>query len=962
MKRKKSALGAAGPLSRSEEPLTVVCIGASAGGLEPLSRLFRRLPPDLGLAYVVILHLQPDHESNLRDILQRSTQMPVIPAKNGAALQANRVYVIVPNVKLTLERGRLVVSPRDPGVAMPIDNFLRSLARDRRRRAIAVILSGSGSDGAVGVRAIKGEGGVVFAQDAESAGHPGMPQSAIATEAVDFTLPPEDIAIDLARVARHPFLAVGSRESHPALGDEESLRHIFAIVRRATGVDFSLYKSTTVGRRLLRRLVLHKIDTLKSYAELLERDPNEVQAFCEETLIHVTHFFREPETFEALQKRVLPRLIKGNPRDPSLRVWVPGCSTGEEAYSLAICLLDALGDRVNLRRPQIFATDVSEATIDRARLGVYPEGIRDDVPPRLLRRYFTKTDNGYQVSKTVRDMCIFAKQNLAKDPPFANLDLISCRNVLIYLEPALQRRILGIFHYGLKPAGVLVLGVAETVGDYSSMFIPIDKKGHVYFKKSGSMGRRLALRTDVFDIPGLPEKPKRAAKSTGWPESDVQKTADRLMLARFAPAGVIVNSDLEILHFRGPVHRFLKPATGKASLNLMKMLPEEWHVVVRSLIDRARKSGEAIRQDGIPSREIGQSLALEIIPVPGPPAEPRCFLLLFEVEPGPSVRPARGKTRRAARPPDEKLRAELESTKDYLQAIVEDHEASNEELKAANEEIISSNEELQSTNEELETAKEELQAANEELSTLNEELRTRNAELSMSNNDLVNLLVSVNLPIVMLGNDLRIRHFTPMAEKVMNLIPGDIGRPIGDIKPRVNVRDLEQRIADVIESVTTSEEEVRDNEGRSYSLRIRPYKTIDNKIDGAVLLLIDIEEIKKAALNLRENALFAEAVLDMIDEAVVVLDTKLTVRSANAAFRRRFESASGLAGRSLLEVAGGRLDLPPLRRALKNLAEKGEPFSELSLTIGGARMAASGRRQPVEGRPALIVTLAFPGV
>jgi two-component system CheB/CheR fusion protein len=945
------------PAGKSD-PLTVVGIGASAGGLEALTRLFRRLRPDLGLAYVAVVHLSPDHSSDYPEILQRAASMPVRPAVDGEALAADHIYVITPNTVLTVANGMMHVEPRAAGPALPIDALFRSIAADQDRRSIAIVLSGAGHDGTEGTKAIKDAGGLVFAQDPATCSHSSMPQSAIDVGSVDFILQPEDISVELERVARHPYLVQVPRTMAPLLRDEESIRRVFAIVRAATGIDFSFYKPTTVGRRLLRRLVLRKVESLSDYIKLLESDPREVQDFAEETLIHVTHFFREPKTFEALRGRILPRILKTLPKDAPLRVWVPGCSTGEEAYSLAICLLDAFGDRANVRRIQIFATDVSEAAITRARLGTYPEGISKDVPPRLLRRFFAKTQRGYQVAKSVRDACIFARQDLTKDPPFANLDLISCRNVLIYLEPPMQRRIMPIFHYALKPTGALMLGSAETIGEFQSLFSVADKNSRIYLKKAAATPPRFDFaRTASLETLEMTSKPKNA-RPAGWPETDVQKAAERALLDRFAPAGVLVNSELDILTFRGAVHRFLKPSSGKASLNLLKMLPTEWHVPLHALLKRAKKTGEPARQDPMTLHDGKGEVVLDVIPIQGPAAGQRCYMILFErlkKTAGPAVRAPRAGGRS-----DEKLRKELSSTKEYLQAIIEEHEAANEELKAANEEIISSNEELQSTNEELETAKEELQAANEELSTLNEELQTRNSDLGQANNDLVNLLASVHLPIVMLGNDLRIRRFTPLAEKVMNLIPGDIGRPIGDIKPNFEIPNLERLIEGVIETVTTTEVEVRDHEGRWYSLRIRPYKTTENRIEGAVLVLIDTAAIKKAALDLRENTFFSEAVLDMVQEPIVVLDSDFMILSVNPAFKRAFDLGKSPLGRLLFEVAGGRLDLPDLRAALRELAEHGHPFASLELSGSGMHSVASGRRLAEQGQPmSILLTLAF---
>lgn len=953
------------PRSRSTRPVpapapTVVGIGASAGGLEALTRFFRELPPDLGFAYVVIVHLSPQHKSNLADILQRGIEMRVAAAEDGAAVEPDHVYVIPPNVEMTLSQGRLALRPREtaPARVMPVDRFLGSLAAEGQARPIAVILSGSGRDGTEGIKAVKAAGGLVFVQSSASSGQRGMPESAGQTGMADFTLPPEKIASELVRLARHPYISTKSRAPHPALRDKPSLRRIFDVVHERTGIDFTLYKPSTVGRRLMRRLAVHRLESLDQYAALIAKEPKEAEALAEEALIHVTRFFREPEAFEALTRRALPRILKGGAGDAPIRVWAPGCSTGEEAYSLAIALLDALGDRANERKLQLFATDVSAAALEKARAARYPESIRDDVPARLLRRYFTRTDGGYQVAKPVRDACVFAKQDLTKDPPFANLDLISCRNVLIYLESAQQRRILPLFHYALKPSGALLLGAAETVGEFRSLFQPANGATRLYFKRADAPRQRVEFGPRAPSRKAAPPEGTGSRAADRGTRSGLQDSAERLLLSRFAPPGVIVNAELDILYFRGEVQQFLKPAAGKASLNLLKMLPEAWRPELHALLLRARR-GRAPARHAMPAQgRSGTAVSVEVVPLRDGDAAERSFLVLFEQEKPPKA--GLGASRRGTGTGSvEKLRRELAATKEYLQATVEEHEAANEELKAANEEIISSNEELQSTNEELETAKEELQAANEELSTLNEELQSRNNDLNVLNNDLVNLLASVHLPIVMLGSDLRVRRFTPMAEKVMNLIPSDVGRPIGDLRPKLELPDLEALVSEVVESVNTRELEVRDLDGRWYSLRVRPYRTVDNKIDGAVLVLVDIDLVKKASLALREHMLFAETVLDMVAEGVTVLDRELRVRSVNPAFARILELSSSPVGRPLLELSGRRLDSPELRRALAELVERGQAFSGLELEAGGARLRLGGRRLLEEGQPlSVLLTLS----
>lgn len=605
-------------------------------------------------------------------------------------------------------------------------------------------------------------------------------------------------------------------------------------------------------------MVLHKLDKLDHYIRYLEENPKETKALYQDLVINVTSFFRDPEVFDALKEEIFPSILAGKSADAPLRIWIPGCSTGEEVYSLAISVLEAMGDKTASVPIQLFGTDISEMAVDKARAGIYPDNIEADVSPERLRRFFTKSDSGYQVSKPIRDLCIFARQNVVKDPPFSNLDLISCRNVLIYFGPELQKKVLPMFHYALNPNGFLLLGNSESIGAFADLFALAHKRHKIYSKKSVSP--RLILDLARGDY-GLDRPGGVAALPEGLPKNfDPQREADRLLLDRYSPPGVLVNSDMNILQFRGRTGYFLEPAPGGASFNLLRMAREGLMIPLRTALHEATESGRAARKEDVLFKGNGDSYRanLEVIPIAGPQmAVEKFFLVLFQelrsatdlvIRPeaansGPVARPA-GEAEREDEV--ERLRQELAATKEYLQSVIESQEAFNEELRSANEEILSSNEELQSTNEELETAKEELQSANEELTTLNEELQTRNEELAKVNDDLTNLLNSINIAIVMLDNDLRVRRFTPSAEKLFSLIPTDIGRPFSDINPRISVPDLVPYIRDVVDTLGTKEVEVRDGSGRWYNLRVRPYKALDNKIDGAVLALVDINALKQA--------------------------------------------------------------------------------------------------------------------
>ncbi|HEY2969178.1 MAG TPA: chemotaxis protein CheB [Casimicrobiaceae bacterium] len=877
----------------------VVGIGASAGGLEAASQLLAHLPDDTGMAFVFIQHLDPKHESNLERILAKATPIPVQEATHGLAVQPNHVYLIPRNTTMTIAGGLLQLKPRGEGRGphLPVDAFFKSLAADRQTAAIGVILSGTGSDGTLGVEDIKAAGGITFAQDEESAKYAGMPQSAVRSGCIDVVLPPEAIARELARVGQHPYVTAATVAADAMLPvtEEASFRNILKLLRASFGVDFSGYRDTTIRRRIMRRMVLHIKEDLADYARHLEKDGSELEALYQDILINVTSFFREPETFEALKKRVFPEILKNKPADAPIRIWVPGCSTGQEAYSLAMALLEFLDDASVKPAINVFATDLSDTfSLQKARDGIYPENIEAEVTPERLQRFFTRQDSKYRVNKAIREMCLFAKQNVAADPPFSRVDLISCRNLLIYLAPPLQKRVIPTFHYALNPNGFLLLGASETIGSFSDLFAPVDREHRIYCKKTSATRAYPHFAADAARVGQLPRNKEPGAAPVDW-----QREADRAVLGRYAPPGVLVNDNLDVLQFRGETDAYLKPAVGEASFNVLKMAREGLLFELRSAIAECRMRNAEARRADIRIRGDARGVRkidLRVVPVKAPGNNEQCFLILFEdatlassklrLEPGESRstaapsrrgrvlgwfrrRPAAGSAGDSSSPEEQDskaLRQELASTREYLQSVIEEQDASNEELKSANEEILSSNEELQSTNEELETAKEELQSVNEELTTINEQLQNRNTELSRLNDDVSNLLASANVPMVAVSGDLRIRRFTPSAAKLLNVLPADIGRPIGNLRPAIDIPDLEALIAEVVDTVQVREREVRDREGRHHLLRIHPFRTADNRIDGAVVVLLDIEELTLQAARLRQKA----ALIDLSSDAIIV--------------------------------------------------------------------------------------------
>jgi two-component system CheB/CheR fusion protein len=824
------------------------------------------------MAFVLIGHLDPKHVSLLTELLSKSTRMPVREISDKMRIEPNHVYVIPPNANVSISDGSLLLEPRSVPY-MPIDRFLRSLAEDQGNKAIGVILSGTASDGTLGLKAIKAEGGITFAQDERTAKYDGMPRSAIQAGCVDFVLPPESIAQELARLCRHPYVApTPNVEGLP--DSEQQFGPIFNMLRNATGVDFAYYKHATIRRRILRRMALHKMERIEQYIEHLRKTPGELNSLFQDILINVTSFFREPITFDTLKEKVLPLLLQNRPPDDPLRVWVPGCATGEEAYSMAICLIEYLRENDLDNLIQVFGTDLSDTSLEKARAGLYPESIAADVSAERLRRFFYKVNGSYQISRPVRDMCIFARQNLTKDPPFSKLDLITCRNVLIYLGPVLQAKVLRYFHYGLKSAGFLVLGQSESVGSSTDLFGAIGGKEKIYSKKIVPHGMSLDVGTFEEKRSGV-----EIHRVQDWVSgSDLQKKVDQIILAKHSPPGVVIDEELKVLQFRGHTAPFLEHSSGQPSLSLLKMTRGGLGIEIRKLIQKVKKSGAPTVGEPIQIASNGgtRHVVLAVIPIKGPQPGAMAFLVLFEpyTDEKSSRRPTseKGKERNGVNRIDE-LEQELASTKQYLQTVIEEQEASREELQSAHEEVQSSNEELQSTNEELLTSKEELQSTNEELNTVNEEMQGRNSELTQSNNDLNNLLSSVNIPIVMLGNDLRVRRFTPQAERVLNLLPTDVGRKVTDFRIKINIPDLEPLFLDVIENLHTKEREVQDEDGRTYLMSIRPYRTGDNKIDGAVMTLFDITERKHAELRHRRMFEAAKDGIAIIEGATgIVLD------------------------------------------------------------------------------------------
>jgi two-component system, chemotaxis family, CheB/CheR fusion protein len=908
-----------------DESFPVVGIGASAGGLEAFAALLSALPSDTGMAFVVVSHLDPTHVSALPEILARATTMPTVEAVNDQPVQPDHVYVMPPGKDMTIDEGRLQLQPR-PSHALhrPVDLFFRSLADDRRHQAIGVILSGTASDGTLGTRAIKGASGITFAQD-DSAQQSGMPESAVADGCVDFVLPPAAIAAELVRISRLP-----RAESPSSLTvDEEDacLADVLNVVRNETGVDFTHYKAPTLRRRILRRMILEKQDSLRGYAQLLHDRPSEAHALHDDLLIGVTSFFRDPESFDALAQKAFPALLERRRASEPIRVWVLGCSTGEEAYSLAMALTEFL-DAARVDVPlQVFASDVNARGIELARAAVYGGDIVQDVSPERLRRFFVPSDDGqYRIAKRIRDVCIFSRHNVLIDPPFSRIDLVSCRNLLIYLEPVLQHDVVRNLHYALTPEGLLWLGNADAVGSQQDLFDPVDAAHKIFRRRAGTvshptLGRGL-VRWHATAPPAERHDVVRAV--------DVLKESDRVLLSRFAPAGILVSPGFEVLQYRGHVAPYIAPAAGKPSTNLMQVLDRRLQVAVRAALARSGEGDGTISEEQVRLAGDGgveRQVSIQVVQVG---AGPQGFLILFSEQPAAGVAglPAGESTHdHTAERDDQQLARvskELADTQAYLQSLIEDRQTVHEDLESAHEEAQSANEELQSINEELETSKEEIQSANEELTTLNEELQHRNTELLRANSDLMNVLGSTHLAVVFVGLDRSIRSFTPAAATLLHLRTADIGRPLRDLRLN-NMVDLDAPIAHTIDTLELFEQNVQDEDGRWLSIRIRPYRTIDNQIDGAVVVCVDIDVLVRGRL-------FAESIIATVPSPLVVMDERFIVATANAAFYRMFHTVErDTEGRSFFEIGNRAFDRPELRALLHDVLPENQSVVDFSV-------------------------------
>ncbi|MEW6054075.1 MAG: chemotaxis protein CheB [Nitrospirota bacterium] len=926
------------PASKETKPISefpVVGIGASAGGLEALGAFFTHMPPNAGIAFVIIQHLDPKHKSLMDELLKRHTPMRILQAEDGLTLEPNSVYLNQPDKDIGIFNGKFHLT--DPvetqRVRLPINHFFRSLAEDQGNKAICVILSGSGSDGTLGLKEIKGTGGMVMVQSPEQAQYESMPRSAIETGLVDSVLPVEQMPKELLKYIKQPYVSgykIGISTEHLA-----ALEKVLMLVRSRTSYDFRHYKQSTTHRRIERRMALHNIADMRNYVRYLQETPAEIDALFKDLIIEVTSFFRDPEAFEVLGKKIIPAIVKDKKPDSSVRIWVPGCATGEEAFSLAMLFQEAMDRLKKHLNVQIFATDINKDTIEQARTARFPEGIAMDMPKKWLERYFIKEDKAYRVKKTIRDMVVFAVQNLISDPPFSKLDLVSCRNVLIYMDAVLQKKIIPLFHYTLTQRGYLFLGSSESIGGFSGLFTSVDVKWKIFQRKGIAAGK-------VQDyLHALPEEAHPAYLKTPeepvLKEMNVREIAERLVLDEYAPPSVFIDEKNTVLYFQGATDRYLTPPSGEPSFNLIAMAREGLRYQLSAVLQKAAKQKKAVVRETlqIKQKEGYQTVEVVVRAIPQSTLKQTIRMVIFEEKAPPPEKGLKKRKTAGASRIDLRvasLEKELQSTKEYLQATIEQVQTTNEELRSANEELQSTNEELQSTNEELATSKEELQSTNEELVTVNSELQDKIEALLQANSDIDNLLASTDIGTIFLNSDLRIKRFTPAITQFFNLVQTDIGRPISDITSKIPLVNISQDVRTVLKDLQKRESVLQTENGNWYSMHILPYRTTEKIIDGVVITFMDITRLRKAE-QMRESALkYTESIVDTVRDPLVVLDERLKVVSANKSFYKKFRTTPEETENILVyNLGNGQWNMPKLRELLEEVVPRENTFSDFKV-------------------------------
>jgi two-component system CheB/CheR fusion protein len=861
------------PAQKVEKSFPIVGIGASAGGLEAIEGLFSQIEPDINIAFVVIQHLPPTHKSIMDSLLKRYTKMKVLQMDDEMKIEPGCIYLNPPDKDVAvMNRTLYLIDPVEKRTArLPIDYFFRSLAADQGEKAICIILSGTGTDGTLGLKAIKGEGGMVMAQEESQAKYNNMPRNAIATGLVDYILPVQKMYKELRKYVKCFYVKKTEKIATSEQRFLNNLDKIFILIRSATGHDFSHYKQNTIRRRIERRMAVHQIGRIARYLLYLEQNPAEVEILAKEMLIGVTSFFRKPDAFEVLQEKVVPYLLENKQPDAPVRIWVPGCGSGEEAYSIAMIFLEVMERLKKHLNIQIFASDIDTDAVECARAAFYPESIAADVSPSRLKRFFIKEEDSYQIKKRIRNMVVFALHDLIKDPPFSKIDLVSCRNVLIYMDSLLQKKIFPLFHYSLNQDGFLFLGSSESIGEFTNLFSSVDTKWKIYKRK----GAVLKKAVEYFALPpyAIATERQKVNEEMIQDKPSLRQLTEKLILEKHSSPSVLINKKYDILYFHGKTDKYISPPTGEARFNILEMAREELRYKLNTAIHNAVKQKKTVVYEGVRIKHNGHFSTTKITVRPLIEAKAMQGLMLVVFE---SQAPSDKIVKKKKKPPVSEesdpriayLEQQLQSTKEDLQTTIEELETSNEELKSTNEELQSTNEELQSSNEELGTSREELQSTNEELETVNAELEKKADELTQTNSDLQNLLSSTEIGTIFLDTNLRIKLFTPSAAEIFNLIKTDIGRPIKDITSKIIYEDFCKDAEDVLNTLNQREAEVQSKDYKWFFMRILPYRTVENVIDGVVITFVDIDKLKQTEANLRRLA----TVVTDSNDAITVRD------------------------------------------------------------------------------------------
>jgi two-component system CheB/CheR fusion protein len=919
--------------SPADNNFPVVALGASAGGLEAFTQFLTALTHESGIAYVLVQHLDPSHPSSLVELLNRVSPIPIVEATEGMPVKPNHAYIIPPGKSLSIHNRTLSVvgDQEHPGITHSINHFFHSLAEDVKERAVGIILSGTGSDGSDGARTIKANDGLVIVQDPVTAKYDGMPKSAIEAGVADYILPPAAMASQLKDYLDQSFYK-RERIRQALKKDDVNMKSIFSLVKMRTGRDFSGYKISTITRRIEHQMAVNSIETLGNYLKFLRENPNEIEALMKNFLIQVTSFFRDKEAFESLKQKI-GLMLKDKPEGTQLRAWVPGCSTGEEAYSIAIIIMECIQESGRRFDVQVFGTDLDAEAIAIARAGLYPTAIAKDVDPKRLDAFFNQAGSSYQIKKNIRENVIFAVHDVVTDPPYSRVDVISMRNLLIYFDSELQKKVLPMLHYALNEKGILFLGTSETIGEFTDLFANLDAKWRIY----QSLGKKKTSFVNFSNQLGLQDVSVvtlSKAKTQSSPKSEPFKLLEAL------PPSVLVDYNHQVLYAHGDTSKYLRISEGKPSSSLLNMVKPELESGLATLLHEASQGQKEVVSDNLQVGYNGGKQHVKITVRPLSTLEGD-LIITFEDLPRPKRHKIKGEPVIEAKQME--LEKDLQRTRDTLRGTIEELKSTNEELRSANEEYMSTNEELKSANEELETSREELQSVNEELTTLNSESQRKNEDLTTINNDMLNLLNATGVATVFLDEKLRIRRFTPSATKLFKFIDSDIGRPVEDISSPLKDNILVKASRSVLDNLIPVEQEVQTIDGKWYSLRILPYRTLENVIEGVVVSFVDINQVKVGSI-------YTESIIDTMREPMLVLDEHLKVVSANKGFYRAFKvTMEDTQGQLIYAIGNHQWDIPQLRELLKSIIEKNSVFDGYKVEhdfpgIGQREMLLNARR------------------